>query len=57
MKFEITKEEQIAIQNAWKIVRNEICGGTYEENKHLKQNLFNILNGLRSLMDKTKNNL
>jgi hypothetical protein len=55
MNIEISKEEATAIQNAWKLVRNEITGGTNEENKYLNDNIDSILKGLRTLMDKTKN--
>jgi hypothetical protein len=57
MNIEITKEEITAIENAWKLVRNKITGGTNEENKFLENNIDNILKGLRILMDKTKNTL
>jgi hypothetical protein len=55
MKIDITQKEIDAIQNAWKLVRNEMTGGTNEEGMQLRIKMESILDGLRSLMDKTKN--
>jgi hypothetical protein len=58
MIIELTNEEVEAIENAWKIVRNKICGdsGTLEEIKKVNDKLHITLAGLRTLMNKTKNN-
>ena len=50
----VTEEEIGAIQNAWKLVRNKITGGTNEENKKLEQDLDYTLSGLRTLKNKMK---